>query len=118
MAAAIIPLVMGLAPTLINLIVGLVHKKAPLVETQLGAGTGPVKFATVFGEVISALQTAAAAGAIDGHLPDDALIKIVIQSSVASMQRLGLLNGTVDAIPTGARDVVLSAGQSVTISVK
>lgn len=103
MAAALIPLIAGLAPSIINLIASLVHQHAPQAEMANGPGTGPVKFADVFAAVIDALQKAAASGAIDKTLPPDEQIKMIIQAVVNSMQLSGVLGGgaAIPAAPTG-----------------
>lgn len=130
MAAAIIPLIASVAPTIINLIAALVHPAAAAAEATKGAGTGPVKFAEVFGKVMIDLQNAAAAGMIPKELPSDDLVKLVIQSVVASMKLTGALGGTqvlasvpgTAAIPGTPPDVVspasifLRPGQSVVIT--
>lgn len=92
-AAAIIPAVTAIAPSLIDLITGLVHKGAPVAEQQLGPKTGPVKFARVFGEVMAYLQNAAAAGQIDKTLPSDQTVQTIIQAVVTSMNLSGMLTG-------------------------
>lgn len=92
MAAAIIPLIAGIAPPIINLIAGLVNKHAPAAETQFGPGTGPIKFADVFSNVINALQKSASAGTIDKTLPPDDTIKLIIQSIVSSLNISGQLS--------------------------
>ena len=97
MAAAIIPLVSALAPEIINLIVGLVHKSAPAAESQLGAATGPAKFGMVFGDVVAALNKAAVAGQISKTLPADETIQVIIQAAVQSMQLSGLLGAALPA---------------------
>src|SRR5579871_5790131 len=97
MAATVLPLIASLAPNIIGLITSLVHKSAPQAEQQLGGGTGPVKFAQVFSDVMTALQQAAAAGSIDKTLPGDDAVKLVIQSVVASMKGLGLLDSATAA---------------------
>jgi hypothetical protein len=91
MAGVIVPLIASLAPSIISLIAGLVHKQAPVAETTHGPGTGPVKFTDVFNYVITALQSAAAAGQIDKALPSDDAVKTIIQSVVTSMKLTGLL---------------------------
>jgi hypothetical protein len=120
-AAAFIPLATTLAPALINLIASLAHSKAPVIEQQYGSGTGPVKFGALFGDVVMALQKAAAAGQIDKVLPNDDTIKLVIQAVVTAMQLSGVL-ATAPAVQavadTSGQSIVLSAGQSVTITVK
>ena len=116
MAAAAIPIIEAIAPTLINLIASLVHKAAPAAETALGPGTGPVKFADVFASVMNSLNSAAMAGQIDKTLPNDNTVKIIIQAVVSSMNLSGLLSGT--AASASAQSIALSAGQSVTITVK
>ena len=94
MATALIPLIAAIAPEIINLITALVHKAAPAAEQTLGSGTGPVKFAQVFGDVMTALQNAAAAGQIPKALPSDDIVKVVIQAAVNSMQLSGLLGAS------------------------
>jgi hypothetical protein len=116
MAAAIIPLIAGLAPSIINLITSLIHQNAPVAETTYGPGTGPVKFADVFASVIAALQKAAAAGAIDKALPSDEIIKAIIQAVVTSMQMSGQL-GETPAQPGGPASSIGSVGQVITVRV-
>ncbi len=126
MAANVIPLVASIAPEIIGLITSLVHKSAPQAEQQLGAGTGPVKFAQVFGDVMTALQQAAAAGSIDKTLPSDDDVKLVIQSVVTSMKGLGLLDSTTAAslLPaanapaaSATKTLTLHSGDTLTIVV-
>ena len=126
MAAAIIPIVAPLVltevPKLIDLIVGLVHKKAPAAESALGAGTGLVKLADVYTGTMQDLIKAKAAGTIPG-LPDEAEVKIIIQAVVTSMKLLGGLGSINVQSPselpaTTQGPLVLSSGQSITISVK
>src|SRR4051812_39662100 len=90
MAALAVPLIASLAPTIIDLITSLVHKSAPTQEA-LGPKTGPLKFANVFGDVITSLTKAATAGQIDKALPPDDTIKLIIQSVVTSMKLSGQL---------------------------
>jgi hypothetical protein len=122
MAAAAIPLIANLAPGLISLIVGLVHKQAPIAEAVHGPSTGAVKFGDVFASVIQSLTTAATAGSIPKELPADETIKTIIQAVVSSMQLSGLL-GTTAVLPApvlavaNPQTIVLKAGQSVTITV-
>ena len=115
MAAALIPLIAGLAPEIINLIVGLVHPKAIAAEQNNGPLTGPVKFADVFVAVMQDLANAHAAGRISG-LPDDATVKVIIQAVVTSMQLSGYLGGAISAPAPSAQSVVLKAGQSVLVT--
>jgi hypothetical protein len=98
--AAFIPIIASVAPSIISLIAGLVHKNAPIAEATHGPGTGPVKFADVFTAVITALQSAAAAGQIDKTLPSDDSIKAIIQAVVSSMQLSGLLGATASTPPS------------------
>ncbi len=114
MAAAIIPLIAGLAPGVINLIASLVHGAAPQAES-LGTGTGPVKFATVFGDVMGSLTKAAEAGSIPKVLPSDDTVKMIIQAVVSSMQLSGTLK---PAAVAPSEDIVLRAGQAVRIRVE
>jgi hypothetical protein len=127
MAAAIIPILTAVGPSLISLIAGLVHRSAPAAEQQLGPGTGPVKFAQVFGDVIAALNRAASAGQIDKLLPSDQEIQLIIQSVVSSMKLAGLLSASQAAdisqaistpAPAGQQGIILTAGQSLTITVR
>jgi hypothetical protein len=118
MAAALIPLIMGLAPDVINLVTSLVHSSATKAETTFGPGTGPVKAAQVFSDVITALTSAATIGTISKILPPDDTIRLIIQSTVQSMQLSGLIGGTssVPAVSANPASIKLSAGQSITIS--
>ncbi len=135
MAAAAIPLIASLAPSIIDLIVGLVHKGAPKQEAALGDKTGPVKFANLFVSVMSDLAKAHAAGSIS-DIPSDDAAKTIIQSVISSMKLLGLLNGAsipdapgpASVIPTGSpvvpaatapakQSFVLANGQILTFSV-
>jgi hypothetical protein len=133
MAAAAIGLGVELAPVvipvvkqIIDLIVGLTHKSAPVAEAQLGASTGPAKFGMVFGDVVAALNTAALAGQISKVLPPDGTIQMIIQAAITSMQIAGnLVTPTVATAPAvlapaptaNAQTVTLKAGQSLTITV-
>ena len=96
MAAALIPLIAGLAPEIVNLIVGLVHPKAIAAEQKNGPLSGPVKFADVFVGVMKDLTAAHVAGTIL-VLPDDATVKVIIQAVVTSMQLSGYLGGAIAA---------------------
>lgn len=118
MAAAIVPIVEAIAPSLISLIAGLVHKSAPAAEQQFGSGTGPVKFAAVFGDVITALQSAAKAGQIDKQLPSDQTIQVIIQAVVSSMNLQGQISGAPASASMPQQTIQLSSGQSITIAVK
>ncbi len=130
MAAALVPLIAGLAPTVINLITALVHKQAPVAEVTHGPGTGPVKFADVFGAVMTALQKAAAAGSISSTLPSDDIVKVVIQAVVSSMQLMGALGSSavipdttaavlaVTPTPSGQPTISLKAGQTLLVTVQ
>jgi hypothetical protein len=124
MAASIVGLIGSLAPDIINLIASLVQKSATQAEQQLGSGTGPVKFAQVFTDVITALQNAASAGAIGKTLPGDDDVKLIIQSVVTSMKNLGLLSSSTAATllqpvaaPAGTQTLNLHSGDSLTITV-
>ncbi len=120
MAAAIIPILGALAPSILDLIAGLVHKSAPAQEAALGVKTGPVKMANVLEDVMVALQKAAAAGTIPKELPSDQTIATVVQAIVSSMKLSGLLDSpTQPAAPqaTQGASYVLRAGQSLTITV-
>jgi hypothetical protein len=125
MAAAIIPIALPLilteVPKLIDLIVGLVHKQAPVAEASGGPNTGPVKFADVFIATMEDLIKAHAKGTIPG-LPDEAEVKVIIQAVVTSMKLSGVLGSTSvqspAELPSTQGPLVLTAGQSITISVK
>jgi len=126
MSAAAVSLITSLAPEVINLIAGLVHKQAPVAEATYGPSTGLVKFADVFSFVITALQTAAAAGQIPKVLPSDDTVKAIIQAVVQSMQLSGLLGAeTTTSAASSSSSVVkpaqpqalkLTPGQVITIS--
>lgn len=134
MAAVAVPLVEALAPSIISLIAGLVHQKAPVQEAALGASTGPVKFANLFVDVMSDLAKAKAAGQIDS-IPNDTDAKNVIQSVISSMKLLGLLDGaavpdapapaltpkvvqpTVKQTSANSQSFALVGGQTLTVSV-
>jgi hypothetical protein len=119
MAAAAIglalPAIEALAPSIINLITGLVHKAAPAAEAANGPSTGPVKFGQVFTDVVAALNSAAAAGQIAKTLPSDPAIQIIIQAVVTSMQLNGQLASPA-ATPAANPSVSVSPGSGVTIS--
>ncbi len=114
MAAALIPLALSLAPEIINLIASLVHQHAPVAEQQGSTGTGPVKFADVFVDVMKDLTSAHAQGQI-AILPDDGTVKTIIQAVVTSMKLSGLLDGSASAA-TAAIPLTLKAGQTLTIT--
>jgi hypothetical protein len=126
MATAIVPLILGIAPQIISLIVGLVHHQAPVAEAQMGAGTGAVKFADVFLYVMDGLTKAHAAGTLGGDLPAPDLVKVLVQTLVTSLKGLGLLTadaaGNIAVVaapaPSGVQPGALSSGQSLIISVK
>ena len=120
MATALIPILTSVAPEIISLITGLVHKSAPAAEATYGAGTGPVKLATVFGDVMTALQSAASAGTISKTLPADSEVQLIIQSVVASLQASGALTSPVTptVTPATTQTVTLASGQSLTIRVQ
>jgi hypothetical protein len=124
MAAALIPLIAGLAPAVINLIVGLVHHKAPVAEQNGGPLTGPSKFADVFVGTMADLVKAHAAGQID-VLPDEPTVKVILQAVVTSMQLSGYLGGAITGpVPAtqspvagpNCADVVLNAGHSLLVT--
>jgi hypothetical protein len=118
MAAALVPLIAGIAPEIVNLIVGLVHPKAIAAEQNNGPLTGPVKFADVFVAVMQDLTNAHVAGQLS-VLPDDATVKVIIQAVVTSMQLSGYLGGAIagptPSTPSG-QSVVLKTGQSVLVT--
>jgi hypothetical protein len=125
MAAALIPIVAPLVltelPKLVDLIVGLIHKQAPVAEASGGPGTGPVKFADVFVAVMNDLAKASASNQIPG-IPADGTVKTIIQAVVTSMKLSGVLGSmsvsSPAELPATQGPLVLSAGQSITISVK
>ncbi len=121
MAAAAIPLIAGLLPDVINLVTALVHKHAPVAEAAGGTGTGPVKFADVFVAVMKDLVAAKTADGISA-IPDDSIVKVIIQAVVNSMQLSGGLGATPKASPApvaaSIKSLVLTPGESVNISVK
>lgn len=119
MATALIPLIAGLAPDLISLIVSLIHPKAIAAES-LGQGNGALKFADVFVSVMSDLAKAHAAGSIVGPLPDDATVKLILQSVVLSLKLTGVLTGgavpPAPVPPASAQSIALKAGQSLLVT--
>ncbi len=115
MAAAALGIALPiLEPILANLIAGLVHKHAPVLEATTGPATGPVKLADLFAAVIGDLTRAATAGTIPKSLPSDDIVRVVIQSVVSSMKLSGMLEPTA---PAAGQSVTLRAGQSLTITV-
>lgn len=108
MAAVAIPIITAVAPSIIQLIAGLVHRSAPIQEATQGPKTGPVKFAGVFADVIQALTAAANAGQIDKVLPPDPAIQVIIQAVITSMQISGLLSG----VPTATAQTATVAPQA------
>ena len=119
MAAALIPILAPIGMELINLIVGLVHQRAPVAEQQLGAGTGAAKFGQVFGDVIAALNKAAVAGQINKALPPDETIQVIIQAALAGMKLSGLLSGDPfpgAAGPLSSQAISLKPGQSLLVT--
>lgn len=120
MAAIAAPLIQTLGPGLIDLIAGLVHQKAPAAEQARGKGTGPVKYADVFAATMQDLINAHAAGQIP-TLPDEALVKIVIQAVVTSMKLSGQLSSDPTAVAlaaSGSQSIILAAGQTLVVTVK
>ena len=117
MAAALVPLAIEVAPSLIALIANLVHHHAPVAEQQYGTGTGPVKRADVLAAVYAALQKAAASGSIDKTLPPDAVITLIADAVLASMSVAGILDNPVipAPAPTSSRVIVIAPGQTLTI---
>jgi hypothetical protein len=118
-AAVAIPLIAGLLPDIVSLIAGLVHPKAIAAEAAHGPISGPVKFADVFTGTMKDLIAAHAAGTI-AVLPDEAIVKVIIQAVVTTMK----LGGLLENIPpepgkpmTAQQQISLKAGQSVLISV-
>ena len=104
--AAVLPTIEAVAPSIITLITALVHKAAPAAEIALGPSTGPVKFAQVFGDVVTSLTSAANAGQIPLTLPSDPAIQVIIQAVVSSMKLAGLLDAPVLAVAGTSVSVV------------
>jgi hypothetical protein len=131
MAAAAIPLLVSLAPSIISLIVGLVHKHAPAAQAaNPQPGTGPVRFADVLSNVAQALQSAANAGKIDqASIPPNNTLSTLIETVVQSMKQPGGVlaapdpnAGSTGVAPTQTTDgvngqLVLRSGQRLTITV-
>lgn len=121
MAGALVPLIATLAPGLINLVVGLVHKHAPVAEATGGPGTGISKFTDVFIGVMKDLTDSKVQGII-AALPDPEIVKLVIQSTVNSMKLSGVLGAAQPSSPdpgllAPSQSMTIRAGQSVTITV-
>jgi hypothetical protein len=119
-AAAVFPIIAGLLPDIVSLIAGLVHPKAIAAEAAHGPLSGPVKFADVFASTMKDLIAAHAAGTIP-LLPDEPMVKIVIQAVVTTMKLGGLLGDSAAvAVPPAAQQQIrlkAVAGQSLLISV-
>lgn len=123
-----LPILAPLLPTitndLITLITGLIHKQAPIAQAANPVpGTGPLRFADVFASVMRSVVTAHAAGQIAGTLPDEGIVKVIIQAVVTSMKLPGNLLDMTGVTPIAVaadtvQSVVLKAGQSVTITVQ
>jgi len=118
-AAILVPLIEGLGPPLINFLTGLIHKKALEAEQTHGPKSGPLKFADVFVGVMNDVAKAKAAGTIS-VMPDDNLVKIIIQAVTTSMMISGTLNGDNNPAPavtvdSTSKQFVLKPGESVTI---
>jgi hypothetical protein len=130
-AAVATPLIPTITTELISLITGLVHKAAPIAQAANPVpGTGAVRFADVFASVMQAVIGAHAAGQITGALPDESIVKVVIQAVVTSMKLPGNILDMTGVAPlaavaavasvavTGAvQSVVLKAGQTLSITV-
>jgi hypothetical protein len=127
-APILAPLIPVIGNDIISLITGLVHKEAPIAQAANPvAGTGAVRFADVFTAVMQAVVNAHAAGQIAGAIPDDGLVKVIIQAVVTSMKLPGGLLGSPVAVvsadgsqtlPPSGTALVLKAGQSITITVQ
>ena len=132
--ALVAPLIAPLIPTitndLITLITGLVHKAAPVAQAANPIpGTGAVRFADVFTSVMQAVVNAHAAGQITGTLPDEGIVKVVIQAVVTSMKLPGNILDMTGVAPLAAvapiavavagavQSVVLKPGQTLSITV-
>jgi hypothetical protein len=140
MAAAIvplIPLILGLEPAIVNLVAGLAHHQAPIVEAANGPGTGPTKFGDLFVGVMKSLTNAKEAGQI-ATIPDVSAVKLILQSVVQAMKLSGTLGeapaptaaaptpvisppaphtGSTAPAPSPQPGLILRLGQSVTITV-
>ena len=123
--AAIAPLVAPLLPVIgndiISLITGLVHQKAPVAQAANPVpGTGAVRFVDVFTGTMQTLVDLHAKGQIAGPLPDESIVKIIIQAVVTSMKLPGGLLGSpapASSSSSSVQSIVLTAGQSLSISV-
>jgi len=118
MASFVIPLILGLAPEVVKLIVARAHKSAITAEAALGPDTGALKFGQVFGEVMTSLNDAANAGQIPKALPADEAVKLIIESVVNSMKLSGALPGPGTTVPAASQtgQLSLKPGQTLTIT--
>jgi hypothetical protein len=129
MAAAIIPVLAPLIPTLANelvtFIANLAHSHAAAAQVTKAPGTGPAVFADVLLAVQNSLIKTHAAGQLPGDIPDMAIVKIIIQAVYTVMQlpSPAMLTAATATVPiTGvattmnAKTLVLRSGESLTIS--
>lgn len=100
MASLAIPLIASLAPEIISLIAGLAQPKIIAAE-QINV-PGPVRFADVFVETMSDLTKAHANGQIAGDLPNDAIVKVIIQAVFTSLSKSGIVNVPPMSVPAPA----------------
>jgi hypothetical protein len=107
----------------------LVHKAAPVAQAANPVpGTGAVRFADVFTGVMQQIVNAHAAGQITGTLPDESIVKVIIQAVVTSMKLPGNILDMSGVAPLAAapiavavagavQAIVLKAGQTLSITV-
>lgn len=116
MAGVAVPIIEAVAPSVISLIAGLVHKQAPIEQANNGPSTGPVKFANVFNAVVAALENAVSAGQLDKTaVPSTDTVKLIIQVIITALKLPGGVLSDVPAptsVPTIAVSALASSGTS------
>jgi hypothetical protein len=115
--ATLIPALIPLGLELIDFIASIVHPKVVAASATGTTGTGPVLLADVFAATMGDLAKAHAAGMITGTLPDDATVKVIIQSVYTALKLSGVLSAASPALQAGgAQPIALKSGQSILIS--
>lgn len=121
MAGAVVPLIASLAPSLIDLIVSLVHPKVKAASAVATTGQGAVAFGNVLAATLQDLVNAHAAGTL-ATVPENDTVKLIIQSVYTALKLSGDLPGvptpTLPLVegPIGAQSIVLKPGSRITIS--
>jgi hypothetical protein len=118
LVAQIPSLLPGAFQALSDLIAGLVHKNAPIVQASNGPSTGPIKLGDLVMLVQKALIGAHAAGTLTGTLPDDATVGVIVQSMISIMKLPGgQLGPAVAGSPASGDPVSVKSGTPVTLTI-